>query len=188
MADLFYVIGASGAGKDSLIHYIQTHMPNDVPVMFAHRYITRPADSGGENHVALSSREFERRLGLGCFAMHWYSHATHYGIGKEIDVWLDHGLDVVMNGSREYLPEAQQRYPGLVPVLVSVDPEVLGERLFARGRENAEQIQHRLAQAVKLEVDTRHPRLVRIENNGRLEDAGRIFLDTIIKRHQDQCA
>lgn len=187
MANLYYVIGASGAGKDSLIHYVKDHVPLHAPVVFAHRFITRPADAGGENHIALSTREFERRLKLGCFTMHWYSHQTYYGIGTEIDSWLSRGLDVVMNGSREYLPEALQRYANLIPVLISVHPTVLGARLTARGRETAEQIQRRLVQAVELEVDTQHPRLVRIENNGSLDDAGNRLLNEITKRQQDQC-
>lgn len=180
MANLFYVIGASGAGKDSLIQYLRKTMPDDAPVLFAHRYITRPADAGGENHVALSRREFERRKELGCFAMHWFSHETHYGIGKEINVWLSHGLDVVMNGSRGFLQEATKLFPNLVPVLISVDPEILSDRLYARGRESANQIQQRLIQAIKLEKEVAHQRLIKIENNSLLENAGEQLLNAIL--------
>ena len=54
MGTLFYVVGASGAGKDSLLAYARAALGGGTPVFFAHRYITRPAEAGGENHVALS--------------------------------------------------------------------------------------------------------------------------------------
>jgi ribose 1,5-bisphosphokinase len=188
MANLFYVIGASGAGKDSLIDYLRHHLAADAPIMIAHRYITRPADAGGENHLALSKAEFQRREQMGCFAMHWFSHDTHYGIGKEIDEWLAMDHHVVVNGSREYLPEASERYPSLVPVLISVDPEILGKRLFDRGRESLDQIQKRLTQAIKLEKQVQHPRLLKISNNERLEDAGKQLLNSILNWNEEKCA
>ncbi|MFT6045731.1 MAG: ribose 1,5-bisphosphokinase [Arenicella sp.] len=180
MANLFYIIGASGAGKDSLINYLRDHLPNDAPVLFAHRYITRPADAGGEDHVALSTKEFEGRKKRGCFAMDWFSHDTHYGIGNEISLWLSQGEDVVVNGSREFLKEATALFPNLVPILIHVNPAVLKARLFARGRETAEQIQKRLVQATKLEEGMAQNKLLVIENNNRLEDAGEKLLNTIL--------
>jgi len=188
MGNLYYVIGASGAGKDSLIHYLRENMPDDASVLFAHRYITRPANAGGENHVALSVREFERRKELGCFAMHWFSHETHYGIGREINVWMSHGLDVVVNGSRGFLEEAKELFPNLVPVLISVDPAILSERLYARGRETSDQIQKRLIQAIKLEKDVKHHQLLKIENNSLLSDAGDNLLDAVLNSKKEKCA
>ena len=188
MANLFYVIGASGAGKDSLIDYIRSNLPGDAPVVIAHRYITRPADAGGENHVALSRQEFLLRQQQACFAMHWYSHDTCYGIGTEINLWLNHDLNVVVNGSRAYLNEAAQRYPNLVPVLISVDPEVLRDRLRARGREDEQQINKRLQQAIQLEKQVRHPDLIRLENNTRLQDAGQSLLNIILHLNREKCA
>jgi ribose 1,5-bisphosphokinase len=188
MARLFYVIGASGAGKDSLIHYIRHNMPGNAHVVFAHRYITRAADAGGENHVALTEQEFMRRKQQGCFAMYWFSHESHYGIGIEIDAWLSLGLDVVVNGSRGYLQQAADRYPNITPVLISVDPDVLGQRLFSRGRETIDQIEQRLVQAIKLEKQVKHPQLIRIENNDGMEDAGQQFLHAILERDNIRCA
>ena len=188
MANLFYVIGASGAGKDSLIDYLRGKLPGDAAVVIAHRYITRPADAGGENHVALSKQEFLLRRQQACFAMHWFSHDTHYGIGTEINQWLARGLDVVINGSRAYLNEAAQGYPNLVPVLISVNPEVLRERLRGRGREDEEQISRRLHQAIQLEQEVRHPGLLKLENNARLQDAGDNLLNIILHRDREKCA
>jgi len=179
---LFYLIGASGAGKDSLLAAVREDLPANAPLVFAQRYITRPADAGGENHVALSQVEFRRRLTLDWFAMHWRSHERYYGIGREIDLWLDAGLDVVVNGSRNYLPEARARYPQqLCPLHVQVAPERLRERLLARGRESGPEIEHRLDQAVRLDNALADQPLRRIDNNGTLAEAAeqlrRILLD-----------
>ncbi len=48
MAKLFYVIGPSGAGKDSVLDYARQHATASLPASFAHRYITRVAESGNE--------------------------------------------------------------------------------------------------------------------------------------------
>ena len=67
---LVYVMGPSGAGKDSVMGRARALLPADAPVVFAHRYITRPAETGGENHVALSAAEFALRRTHGLFAFH----------------------------------------------------------------------------------------------------------------------
>lgn len=144
---LFYVIGPSGSGKDSLMRYGRERLAADPGVIFAHRYITRPVELHGENHVALTEAEFNARLAASLFALHWESHGMRYGIGREINLWLAKGCNVVMNGSREYLPEARRLYPGLAAILVTVSPEVLAERLRARGRETEDQIARRLERA-----------------------------------------
>lgn len=188
MSKLYYVIGASGAGKDSLIDYCRENLPDTAPVLFAHRYITRPADAGGENHVALTEQEFLQRRQQGCFTMHWFSHNTHYGIGSEIDTWLAKGFNVVVNGSREYLQEAAEKYTNLSPILITADPDLLADRLFARGRETFQQVSQRVSHAIKLAEAVQHPNLQKVENNGTLEEAGEGLLQLILDREQEQCA
>ncbi len=167
---LIYVIGASGSGKDSLMRYARERLAGDPACQFAHRYITRPPDAGGENHVALTAEEFETRRKTGLFAMHWRSHGLDYGIGIEINQWLGKGVTVVVNGSREYLPEASAQYRELLPVWIEVDPEVLRERLLARGRESFADIEERLARHRLLQGAHRAGK--RVYNNGALEMAG----------------
>jgi ribose 1,5-bisphosphokinase len=179
MAELYYVIGPSGAGKDSLLNYARQHMVSNTAVVFAHRYITRPADAGGENHVSLSREEFISRAQMGCFAMQWHSHNTWYGIGVEINQWLEMGLKVVVNGSRAYLDNALQKYPRLIPVVVSASPQTLRQRLKARGRESIEEIEQRVLQAIVLEQKIDHPRMVKISNEGALMDAGDYLIELI---------
>ncbi|MDP5293580.1 ribose 1,5-bisphosphokinase [Oceanimonas sp. CHS3-5] len=143
---LFYVMGPSGAGKDSFMQLVRRRLGTELLV--AHRYITRAAFAGGENHVELSLPEFHVRRELGLFALDWQANGHCYALGCELERWLASGLDVMVNGSRACLPRAQARFgEPLVPVMVTVDADTLGQRLRARGRESEDEIRLRLARA-----------------------------------------
>lgn len=174
MPTLFYVIGPSGAGKDSLLGHCRAALPDGAPLVFAHRYITRPVEAGGENHVALTPAEFATRQAHGAFCLHWDGNGLRYGIGTEVRDWLAAGLSVVVNGSRGYLDQASARFPDLVPVLITVQPEILRGRLEGRGRETAEEIERRLTRAAAFTVT--HPRLIRIDNSGPLDQGAAALL------------
>jgi len=172
MARLIYVMGPSGAGKDTVLGLARTQAPQTL--WFAHRYITRPAGHGSENHVALSEDEFAARLAAGGFALAWRSHGFFYGIGCEIDQWLAVGLTVVVSGSRESFADATGRYPGLLPVLITAAPDTVRRRLLARGREDAAGIADRLRHNAAVAVS--HPDLRVIENDGAPAEAAARFL------------
>lgn len=175
---LIYVMGASGAGKDSVIGEAKRRLGHNVHVAFASRYITRPADAGGEVHIALRPQEFAEGRGSGFFALDWDSHGLSYGIGREIEGLMAAGMNVVVNGSREYLPIAARRYPTVLPVLIEVAMDVLRERLMARGREMPAAIDARLSRAMA-QADVDHPALVRIRNDGALAATVDEFLAVI---------
>ncbi|WP_432471129.1 phosphonate metabolism protein/1,5-bisphosphokinase (PRPP-forming) PhnN [Amphritea sp. HPY] len=161
---LLYLVGASGSGKDSLLEGCRQRLQPDHGCFVAHRYITRAANIGGENHIHLSADEFDMRASMGMFAMQWYSHGYSYGIGAEIDNWLAKGVNVVINGSREYLRIAMHSYPNLIPVLVEVDSESLHQRLLKRGRESETEILQRLERHRQI-VDSLPANIMRIDNN-----------------------
>ncbi|WP_102405666.1 ribose 1,5-bisphosphokinase [Vibrio sp. 10N.261.55.A7] len=166
---VYYVIGASGCGKDSLISAIRQNFVNDVVV--AHRYITRSADAGGENHVALTEDEFFIRYSRNMFAMSWKAHGFSYGIGQEVVQWSDLGLSVVVNGSRAYLEVAKELFGDrLVPVVVHVDTDSLKQRLIKRGRENGEEIVQRLKRANEYQVSEETGAYV-IDNGGTINQS-----------------
>lgn len=167
---LFYVIGPSGVGKDTLLSYARQAL-DSAPVIFAHRYITRPVELKGENHIHLSEAEFNNRLQRHCFKFHWHSHGWHYALGREVDLWLQQGLNVVMNGSREYLPTATALHPDIVPVLLTASEVNLRQRLIRRGRESADGIEERIQRAQQF-AGLSHPNLYVIENNATIEQAG----------------
>ena len=178
MNKLFYIIGASGAGKDSLIDYCRKQTSGLLPIIFAHRYITRPAHAGNENHISLSENEFKLRLQHGLFTLHWESHGLHYGIGIEIDMWLQKGFTVVINGSREYLDTAMGKYPAMQPILIEADADIIRERLSNRGREDDESIAERISRNEQLSLsDTT---ITRIQNNASLTDAANELLNILL--------
>lgn len=179
-AALIYVVGASGSGKDSLIRYARERLSHEPSVCFAHRYITRAADVGGENHVALTPQEFMARLQARLFALHWSGHGLHYGIGLELNQWLAKGVTVVVNGSREYLSEARTLYPELLPVLIDASAEALRDRLLGRGREDATAIEARLTRHATLRQQALSGVVIR--NDGALEVAGDALV-ALIREH-----
>lgn len=128
-----------------------TRQREQTQLLVAHRYITRAASAGSENHIALSEQEFFTRAGQNLLALSWHANGLYYGIGVEIDLWLHAGFDVLVNGSRAHLPQARARYQSaLLPICLQVSPEILRQRLENRGRENASEINARLARAAAI--------------------------------------
>jgi ribose 1,5-bisphosphokinase len=176
---LYYVMGPSGAGKDSVLGWVREHGVAH-GVLCAHRYITRPAHAGGENHVALSEEEFHLRERRGLFALTWEAHGLHYGIGSEVAHWLARGADVLVNGSRGAFELACERFPALRPVLITASAHAIAARLAARGREDETDIAARLARidAYPVPQDS-----MVIRNDGCLAEAGSNLLQAIRASH-----
>ncbi len=178
---LIYVVGPSGAGKDSVLDYARGHLPGGTTAVFARRTITRPATAGGENHIAVTDRQFEALQRAGAFALHWEANGLRYGVRTEIRDWLAAGLTVVVNGSRGYLPTARTAFPQLEAVLVTASPEVIRARLTSRGRETPAAVEARLARSVRLQA-TDGVSMTEIRNDGELHQAGKALLALLSKR------
>nr|WP_225778721.1 phosphonate metabolism protein/1,5-bisphosphokinase (PRPP-forming) PhnN [Pseudomonas sp. Marseille-Q3773] len=166
---LIYLVGPSGSGKDSLIDASRERLAA-AGVEIARRVITRSAEAKGEAAHGVTAEQFEALRAHGAFAMYWRANGLDYGIPRQVDQWLAQGRAVLVNGSRAYLAEARKRYPNLLAVRVQVRPEVLRQRLHARGRETADEIEQRLARNEYLQAMA-DPTVHVLDNSTTLETA-----------------
>ena len=74
---------------------------------------------------------------------------------------------------------ALSNYPDMLPVLVTVPEDILRQRLAGRGREDATDMELRLARARMAVADV--PGLVRFDNTGPLADRGRALAGLILE-------
>lgn len=176
---LVYVMGPSGAGKDSVLNRARALLAPDAPVVFAHRYITRAAEAGGENHIALSQSEFALRRSHGLFAFHWQAHGNEYGIGREIHAWRRAGLTVVISGSREHFQKVGGVDDDTFPVLITAPAAALAQRLASRGRETETAALARLDRGQAYEINDL--RLTTIVNDGALDTAAAAFVNLLAR-------
>jgi ribose 1,5-bisphosphokinase len=172
MLPLVYVMGPSGAGKDSVLAGIRAALGPEEKIAVAHRYITRPNLAGDEGHVALTSAEFSGRASAGLFAFRWSAHGCSYGIGIEVEAWRRAGFLVVISGSRAHFATIRE---DVIPVLITAETHVLKQRLASRGREDSSSIAKRLGREIGID----HPALVRIDNSGALESSVRQLLTVL---------
>lgn len=166
---LFYLIGPSGAGKDSLAAYARERLGDNGPVFFAPRDVTRNPTNGVFDQ-SVDWPTFEARRSHGAYALHWEAHDNGYGVPTRIDAELAAGRNVLVSGSRYAMDDAMDRYRNLVAVYIRATVETRTERLVKRSREDRAGIRARLErqEPPRLEV----PDLVFIDNDGALEVAG----------------
>ena len=163
MGKLIWLMGPSGSGKDSLL--AELRLREQTQLLVAHRYITRDASAGSENHIALSEQEFFTRAGQNLLALSWHANGLYYGVGVEIDLWLHAGFDAFAAGTGALSIGAAAR-------LFQVSPEILRQRLENRGRENASEINARLARAARYTPQDCHT----LNNDGSLRQS----VDTLL--------
>jgi len=143
---LVLVVGPSGAGKDTVLSLVRARAQHDASVVVARRVITRPS-GGTEEHDTLTDVEFDRAAADGRFALWWGAHGNQYGIPVAIDADIAAGRTVIANVSRGVVASARARYACVTAVLVTAPPEVLEQRLAARGRGSDGDLAKRLARA-----------------------------------------
>lgn len=178
------IVGPSGSGKDTLINFARTRLADRPEFVFVRRIVTRPADRANEDHDSLSEAEFDAQERSGGFALAWPAHGLRYGLPSSIDADIDAGRVVIANVSRQIVGEIERRYARTTVVALSVTPEIIAQRLAARGREDAAAISQRIARMV--DADALGPSTVRIDNSGPLVLAGERLIDILLEAVQRQ--
>ncbi|MFZ6645659.1 DUF1045 domain-containing protein [Undibacterium sp. TJN25] len=182
---LFFIVGPSGSGKDELLNWVRQHLAEDKAMVFPQRTITRPA-SHAEEHEAVSSEQFWQLASAGHFAMTWQSYDLCYGIRRSFEAELKAGRDVVISGSREFVPRLIQAYPEAQVIWIEADHALIRQRIEARlnlhekgnnGNNGAALLKRvqRNEQFSRPEL----PEIIKLDNTGSLETAGRRLLDIL---------
>ena len=165
---LIYVVGPSGAGKDSVLLGLREGWHTQRPAHWARRTVTRPGQAGGEHHESVTRAEFEGLREADSFAMHWEANTLCYGVRHTELAPLANGHCVLVNGSRAYVPSVLRQWPEATVVHITAPADLLLQRLKARRREDRQAISDRLARSLDIELpdDT-----IRIVNDGALQEA-----------------
>jgi ribose 1,5-bisphosphokinase len=108
--------------------------------------------------------------------MVWQANDLCYGIPRGIEAELKAGRDVVVNGSREFVPQLRQLFPDAQVVWVEADLEQIRQRMESRRRESGAALLMRLGRATQF---TPAEQVIRLNNNGPVEVAGRQLLQIL---------
>ena len=130
---LVLVVGASGAGKDTLLAGARRALADDPRFAFPRRIVTRAQDAGGESHVAMDQQAFAAAERAGAFALSWRAHGMAYAIPASVADRLREGRHVVVNASRGTVEDARRRFAGVRVIHVEAPSQLLAARLAARG-------------------------------------------------------
>ena len=177
---LFFIVGNSGSGKDALLEKVRRRWPSSArPIQIPRRYITRaPHDS--EAYVSVTPEEFQKLKRRNTFWLTWHVYQTDYGIPAVILDWLKEGQHVMVNVSRDVIPQARKEIPKLKVIFVTIPFEVTLQRLRSRSRESEKDplFQQRLQRAQKNLHWKKSD--VSIDNSGSLETAAQNLIDYLL--------
>ena len=143
---LFFIVGPSGSGKDTLMMGVKPFLPPN-EFAFARRVITRTVDINSEDHDSCSVAEFMEREKRGDFIITWQAHGLYYGLPSSILTAINQGVNIIANGSRNEIIALQQKVPSLCVIEITAPTDILRKRLTARNRETPEDIERRLERA-----------------------------------------
>ena len=169
---IYLALGPSGAGKDTLLLAGRALLAGSSDVVFIQRHLTRNAASVTYLEISVTSDAFAAGLAANTYALHWEAHGTRYGVpSAELSAALGQGRRCVLNVSRTQVPIVQEKFGGRHEVYVlhiTASFATLRMRLLSRGRESPEDVEKRLARAMR---DTpRGPHVITILNEATVEE------------------
>ncbi len=173
---LFYFVDAAATGRESLLNWVREQMSPGNEVVFAQRTITRPA-LASELHEPVDDATFWQLAQDGHFSMLWQANGLCYGIRRSIEVELQMGRNVIVNGAREYLPQLRCTFPQATVIWLEADDATVlhGDDLAVTARAKCI---GRVGQ-FSMPVDTD---FVQLDDSDPIQLAGRRLLDILSTR------
>lgn len=181
MAGIFFaVVGASGAGKDAVLTASKSRLESTGDYYFPTRYITRPEDAGGEEHLSLSNTEFVQAVRDDRFSLWWMAHEMHYGLPDNVYEKLRADTHVIANISRRTVGDAVNRFNRVEVIEISALPENINKRLLLRARETEAEIKVRQLREIDPQWSGDLP-VTTIKNDGVLGEAVDQFIASVLR-------
>ncbi len=174
---LFYIVGPSGVGKDSLLRWVREHLGERQQVRFATRAITRAAHPS-EEHEPVAAHDFWTEAGGGGFSMVWQANGASYAVRRGIEADLLAGYDVVVNGSREYVPQVVKAFADARIIWITAEADLIARRLVARQRESGPELLQRVQRATAFSAPA-DQNTIHLDNSGPIQIAGKQLLDLL---------
>jgi len=176
---LVLVVGPSGVGKDTLLDAARERLSGIPHICFPRRCITRPSGVVGEVHIPVRPENFGQMARQGGFLLSWKAHDLCYGIPRHVHDDVASGKTVIINVSRSVIDDARTLVgaDNVRVISIRANIDVLRQRLKARGREDAIDIERRLARASAYQVDGDN--IVHVDNDGDLEAGIARFIEAI---------
>jgi ribose 1,5-bisphosphokinase len=174
------VVGPSGAGKDTLLNGAAKALAGRTDIIFVRRIITRSPDGATEDHDTMSDEAFQAASQAGDFSLSWHANGLSYALPRSTITAQRSGATIVANLSRSVLNDAVRVYGSVVLIEVTATQEVLAQRLLARGRETAEDVEKRLQRDPGFDVPSCIRKHVVIDNSGVLEQGIGKMTDAIL--------
>lgn len=172
------IVGPSGAGKDTLLRAVRRQFTAVPDLGFVRRYITRPPDVNEDNYY-VDQNGFEMLEGASFFLSSWRAHGNCYGIPHH-EVNANGYRTTITSVSRSAIADFERPYLNPVTIVVTARPEVLKQRLAARGRESARDIEARLARAQQQLQNHDH---IIFDNSAKLEQTTKEFISLVDRLH-----
>lgn len=141
---LVCVIGPAGSGKNAIIDGARLRLGEDGRFVFPRRFITRPPEAGGENHVAITPERFLSLCEAGALSLTWERLGVAYGLPAGIEDDIRRGALVVVKIPAIMVPEAKRRFPRVLVLEITAGIATLSRRLMERGHEGNAHLQMRL--------------------------------------------
>ncbi|MCF0123136.1 MAG: guanylate kinase [Ruminiclostridium sp.] len=144
---LIVLSGFSGVGKNTVISQVLAQRPE---IHFSVSFTTRAPRTGevnGKDYNFVTREEFQARIRRGEFLEYAEYNGNYYGTSmKVIRDKLEQGVDVLLEIEVQGAAAVMDKMPEAVSVfLVPPSFEELSRRLYARGTDDEETIQKRLA-------------------------------------------
>lgn len=143
------------------------------------RYITRPPDENEQNFF-VDEKAFTLLCNSNFFVSHWQANGYRYGISMGDLSSLPENALAVISVSRGAVSEFEEHFRWVTTLILTVEKDILRQRLLSRAREDEEAIERRLTRA-ELPVKANNP--IFFENSDELSNSAArfcLFLESLL--------